>query len=356
MKPARILITGAGGSAAHNFVDALKLSSTDYYLVGTDTRPYHLELAQTDQKYLVPPVSDPGYLPTMNKIIDREKIDLVHTQPDVEVAFLAQYRDKLNAKVFLPPTSEIDLCHDKLRFNEVLKQAGVGVPEAYHLVDDNAVERAVVALRENHSKVWVRAIRGAGSKASLPISSAAQAKAWIAYWVSEKGLRPEDFMASQFLPGREFAWQSLWHEGKLVSSQGRERVEYVFGNLTPSGQTSSPSVARTVSRQDVNAVSEAAVRAVSRRPHGVYGVDMKEDEAGRPLVTEINIGRFFTTSNFFAHAGLNLPEMYVRLGLGQAVGRDVQQYNPLPDDLYWVRMMDMGYKLVKGDAWQARDL
>ena len=54
------------------------------------------------------------------------------------------------------------------------------------------------------------------------------------------------------------------------------------------------------------------------RATGVFCVDLKEDEAGRPLVTEINAGRFFTTSNFLAEAGANMPYSYVELALGGA--------------------------------------
>ena len=64
----RILITGAGGSAAYNFYDALKLSSTDLYVVGADMRPQHLELMDVDAKYLVPPVNDLGYVDAINRI------------------------------------------------------------------------------------------------------------------------------------------------------------------------------------------------------------------------------------------------------------------------------------------------
>jgi hypothetical protein len=203
-------------------------------------------------------------------------------------------------------------------------------------------------------RVWLRAIRGAGSRASLPVNSLYQGDAWIDYWRGFRGLDYGDFMASEFLPGPEFAWQSLWYGGELVTSQARERIEYIFGNLTPSGQTSSPSVARTVSRDDVNDAGIAAVRAVCDRPHGVFCVDMKEGADGRPKVTEINCGRFFTTSNFFAHAGLNMPAMYVELALtGRLAEPPPARLNPLPDDLYWVRMIDMGYRLVRGGSWSS---
>src|SRR5207245_2208796 len=135
------------------------------------------------------------------------------------------------------------------------------------------------------------------------------ARAWIAWWVDERGMQPRDFMAGEMLPGREFAYQSIWQDGELVAGQARERLEYLYGHLTPSGQTSTPSVARTVHEPAVDAAAQRAIQAVEAVPNGVYCVDLKQNAAGTPCVTEVNAGRFFTTSNFFAHAGLNMPDM-----------------------------------------------
>ncbi|QFU85455.1 hypothetical protein [Amycolatopsis sp. YIM 10] len=356
MSSARILITGAGGSAAYNFRDALAVSPNEYSVVGTDIKPYHLELLNVDAKYLVPPVSDPGYADAINRVIEAEKIDFVHPQPDVEVGFLAENRDRLNAPTFLPDAGAIALCHDKMAFNAHMKANGVSVPEAIKIDSQSDLKGALEELLKINPRVWLRAIRGAGSRGSLPINSYYQGDAWIDYWRGFRGLDYGDFMASEYLPGEEFAWQSLWHEGELITSQARSRIEYIFGNLTPSGQSSSPSVAKTVNRDDVNKIGEAAVRAVSAKPSGVFCVDMKENAQGVPMVTEINVGRFFTTSNFFAHAGLNMPDMYIQLGLGNQLAEKPAVYNPLPDDLYWVRMIDMGYQLVKEGEWAAKQI
>src|SRR5262249_45445768 len=136
------------------------------------------------------------------------------------------------------------------------------------------------------------------------------------------------------------------HEGNLIVSQARERVVYLYGHLTPSGQTSTPSVARTVHRDDINDVATRAIRAAEKKPHGIFCADLKEDAAGQPRITEINCGRFFTTSNFYAHAGVNFPHLYVRLGLGESVPPQ-SPYNAVPADYYWIRMTDMGYRLVR---------
>ena len=165
-----------------------------------------------------------------------------------------------------------------------------------------------------------------------------------------------DFMVSEFLGGREFAYQSVWQDGELIAGQARERVEYLYGHLTPSGQTSTPSVARTVALPGVDDLACAAIKALDPRPRGVYCVDIKESASGQPKVTEINAGRFFTTSNFFAHAGLNMPDMLVRCAFGEHPQR--RGSSPLEPDLYWIRMVDMPYRLVRGDeldCWPRAD-
>ncbi len=350
----RILVTGAGGSAAHNFVDALRLAQAEesLYIVGADVKPHHLPLTRTDRNYLVPRADSPDYLDALNRIIEREKVDFLHAQPDVEVDVISRRRHEIGATTFLPPDETVRRCADKMEFNRIMSQAGLPVPEAYFLQSEADLESALGALFSRHEKAWLRAIRGAGGRASLPVKKVEHARAWVDYWKTMRNLGWGDFMVSEFLPGREFAFQSLWHRGRLVVSQARERVEYIFGHLTPSGQSSSPSVARTVHRDDVNELSTRAILASDPAPHGVFCVDLKENAQGQPRVTEINCGRFFTTSNFYAHCGVNFPLTYLRLGLGQEVPA-FPTYNPVPADWWWVRMIDMGFTLVKGEDWKA---
>ena len=68
---------------------------------------------------------------------------------------------------------------------------------------------------------------------------------------------------------------------------------------------------------------------------------MTYDNAGHPCVTEINIGRFFTTHYFFTHAGLNMPDIYCRLAIRGEMPALQKKINPLPDGLVWIRGMDV---------------
>jgi carbamoyl-phosphate synthase large subunit len=351
----RIVVNGAGGSPAANFVHSLRLAPEPFHVVGTDTSAFHLELAPVDARYLLPRVDDPSYLDELNAVVEQEEAVLVHPQPEQEVLFLSRRHERVQAATLLPRAETVEICQDKATFAARMTEAGLPSPRFARPEDEESLRAATARILESRDQAWVRAVRGAGARASLPVSSPDQAVAWVRYWLELRGLGYGDFMVSEFLPGREFAFQSIWQDGRLVTSAARERLEYVFGHLMPSGQSSSPSVARTVHREDVNELASQAVLAVDAQATGVFCVDLKEDEDGRPLVTEINAGRFFTTSNFLAEAGANMPYSYVRLALGEAVN-GLPRFDAVEPDLYWVRMIDMGYKLVREGEWRSKRL
>lgn len=357
-KMKRVLVTGAGGSAAYNFIESLRDNpgGEKFYIVGADVSRYHIELANVDKRYIIPGVSAPDYVDKLNRLIEKEKIDFVHSQPDIEVNFLSRNKEKVKAKTFLPNSTTIDLCQNKMQFNSILKNNGIAVPDAFYLESEGDLEKALKILLSDNEKVWLRAIRGAGSRAALPVKEVQHAKAWIDYWKKMKGLGYGDFMVSEFLPGKEYAFQSLWLNGKLLMSQARERIEYIFGNLTPSGQSSSPSVAKTVQNDEVNQLVYKAVKAIDPGASGVFCADMKTDKNGKVKLIEINAGRFFTTSLFFSRAGMNMPYYYTKIGLGDEFHGNFKQFDNLPPEWYWVRMIDMGYKLIKDDEWTSEQI
>ena len=89
------------------------------------------------------------------------------------------------------------------------------------------------------------------------------------------------------------------------------------------------------------------MKAVSDKPHGIFGVDMAYDKKGMPNPTEINISRFFTTVLFFTEAGLNLPEIFKDIALYNEFPQLQKKINPLPDGLLWLRGMDTAPRLMK---------
>jgi carbamoyl-phosphate synthase large subunit len=351
-----VLLLGAGGSAAANVLDSLRRAPADYHVVGADASPTKLHLSAADECVVIPRAADDGYAAAIISAVERFRCDVVHPQPDPDVLAVGALRDEIPAHTYLPSQSALEIAADKLSFAARLREAGVPVPQTTTFSDIGDVASATAKLLTEHKQVWVRARVGAGARASLPVRQGAQAEAWVRWWVDERGLQGSDFMASEFLPGREFAYQSVWQDGELVAGQLRERLEYLYGHLTPSGQTSTPSVARTVEEPAIDLLAQLAIRTLDGVPCGAYCVDIKESESGVAKVTEINAGRFFTTSNFFAAAGLNMPDLLIRCALGEQPRRCGS--SPLPADLFWIRMVDMGYVLVSSDdldSWPRAD-
>ena len=345
----RILCTGAGGPAGINFIQSLRVAPEQMMIVGTEANEYYLHLAPTKKRYLVPKASDSNYMDSLNEIIRLEKIDFLHAQPDVEVEVVSENRERLDAKVFLPSKVAVRACQDKLESAKIWKRKGVPVARTIELRNEQAVDRA---FEELGSPLWIRARHGAGGRGSTPADNRETAVSWIRYWRSRKV--NWEFIAQEHLPGRNIAFHSLWQNGELITSMARERVEYIYPYLAPSGIMGTPAVQRTVHDEAVNKIGTEAVLAIDSVFSGIASVDLKENSEGVPCVTEINPGRMFTTSYFFSFASkilrgdycANIPYLYTRLAFKEKVP-DMPKYNVLPADVYWIRHMDAPARLVK---------
>jgi carbamoyl-phosphate synthase large subunit len=342
----RVLLLGAGGNAGINFVKALRLAFDDVYVVGLDRDRWNLVSSNADEQHLVTATTDDDKLRFVRDIAERAHVDFIHAQPDPEVRFLAAYREALAKWVFPHRLDLWERLADKLACQQIWSEKlALGFESAplARLVDDPARFEALCAKT---GKAWVRAVRGAGSRAALPVTTLAQAISWADYWVATRGMTYDDFMVAEFLPGREYAVQTFWTDGELVQSQARCRLVYFFGSLMPSGQSSTPAVAQIVDERDVYDAAYAAVRAIDPAPHGIYCVDLKRDANGRVVPMEVNYGRFFTTSDFFATVGVNTPAALVEYA---KTGRRNVAIESVKDPYVWIRGLDKEPVLVLGE-------
>lgn len=345
----RILVTGAGGPAGINFISSLGIAPEQMFIVGTEANRHFIHLATTDKKYVVPRATEPGYISKLNEIIRKEKIEFLHAQPDIEVEVVSANREKLDAPVYLPSKKAVAACQDKLESARLWKKHGIPVAEFIEIRAESDIDRA---FEELGSPIWIRATHGAGGIGSTPASNKQTATSWINYWKSRKA--GYKFIAQQHLPGRNLAFHSLWKDGELVTSMARERIEYIYPHLAPSGITGTPAVQKTVHNEAVNKTGTSAVLAIDPKFNGIACVDMKENDEGTPCVTEINAGRMFTTSFFFPFASkilrkdyyANIPYLYVKLAYKEKIP-DIPKYNSLPADVYWIRHIDAPARLVK---------
>ena len=334
----KILIAGAGGAPTEGVISSLQMDP-DNYVIGMGSEPTDVILSKAHKKYYIPYADTSEYKDRLLDILNKERPDLVHFQNDLEIFHASLIREDILAtgtKIFMPEHSVIDTCVHKYKSYKAFKDAGIDVPKNIEINTEEDLERAFKELADPHGKIWLRDSGiGGGGKGALPTNDYSLAKSWIDHYNGWG-----EFIAAEMLTSKTVTWLSIWHEGELILAQTRARQGWTHGNRAISGVTGVTKVGVTVSDDQVTEIAKNTVRAVSDKPHGIFGVDMAYDKSGIPNPTEINISRFFTTVRFFTEAGVNFPEIFKQLALGEEVSIDKGVINPLEDGLMWVRGMD----------------
>jgi len=317
----KILVTGAGGSASTNFIRSLRAMPEEVFIVGTDCNEYYINRSEADISYLAPPCNHEKYISFLNHIIKKHRLEFMHIQNDSEMKVVSELRDELHIKLFLPSKKTVSCCLSKYETYRKWQAGGIKV------------------LGE---KIWLREASGAGGRGSLAPKNFNQARAWIDYkagWGK--------FIAAELLTSKSTTWMSIWKNGELIVAQGRERLYWELGKISPSGISGATGAGLTISDPALDNIAINSIKCIDPTPHGIFSVDLTYDSSGIPNPTEINIGRFFTTHEFFTQAGLNMPEIYVRLAYGESPPELPKKINPLENGLIWIRGMDFLPVLIK---------
>lgn len=341
-----IAILGCGGNAGINFVKCIQKYDSSIKIIGFDIDKYNLASCNSDVKIYLPFNNPEEKIRIINQAIVEYKIEFIHAQPDIEVGFLCEFADKINCKAFNHTLEEHKLFNDKLKCSKLWRE-GLDLAFVSHSLNSVIENRDLWRRLSLNGKVWCRAITGAGSKAALPVSNFNEAINWAKYWVDNKGLTMKDFMLSEYLPGQEYAVLTFWVNGELIQSQARERLVYFFGSVMPSGQSSTPAVARIISNSDVYHVAKKAILTIAEIPNGIYCVDLKRSVTGDIIPMEVNYGRFFTTSDFFAELGVNTPAEYLRSVQDNYIPNI--QVNTINKPYLWIRGLDKSPTLTIDD-------
>lgn len=331
----RLLITRAGAGAANNLIRSLRAGDPADTVVGCHHDRFALRKSTADSNYLVHAPSHPAFVAALRRVIEAERIDLVIPTTDLDVRMLADGRDELPCRLFLPRPSVIALCQDKHDLAGFLRSRGIAAPLTYAVSSLDDVTEVFERLAPP-VPVWCRVRTGSGALGATPVRSAQQARDWIRWWGEVGAIPASAFTLSTYLPGRSFSAQSVWKDGRMILVKSFERLSPFVGGGQPSGVSSVAALARTVAEPPIAEVSTAAVRALDEDASGVYCFDLKGDADGNPCITEINAGRFSMSTNLYDLSGKrNMAAIAVRLALDEPV--DVQDEYDAADDYYMVR-------------------
>lgn len=307
-----ILVTGVGGPTPRSFVRAVKLSESEhagsFRFIGVDCNPLAYGLYDRslfDANHIVPRADDPDYWPEINRIIVQEKIGGAVILPEAEVlewAHHSESRLEQPVNVHLPDYNLAVELVNKHRLHKYLGSSSL-VPR-FSRVDPEHFDYGTLSDTVG-STFWIRSTEGSSGLGSLKIESEGALTQWISI---NRGVK--EFIATEYLPGRNLACKMLYFDGRLVRTACAERVEYIMAKVAPSGITGNTSFGRLVNEPELVKLSEEALESIASEAgtglNGIFTVDYKEDADGRPKITEINIRHVAFTSSIAA-GGANIP-------------------------------------------------
>jgi carbamoyl-phosphate synthase large subunit len=330
-----VLLAEAGSVPSNNVVRSLRAAG-DFVIIGCSADRFLLKKSDADRKYLMPVASHPAFVEVLVDVIRKEGVDLLIPTSDPMVRTIGQVRDRLPCRIFLPSIPTIRVCQDKYELTTLLRSRGVPVPPTLPVVTLDALDDLFERL--GGAPLWCRLRTGGAGRGASFVRTPAEAREWLRVW-RRHGVPEAAFTLSEYLPGRDYACQSLWRDGELVLVKAHERLSYLPGPIHPSAVATLSALAKTTADERVVDVGTAAVRAIDERATGVFGVDMRSDAQGMPLVTEVNAGRMYATTNLLDLTGAyNMAAIYVKLALGDPVHLDTPY--DLSEDYYLVRAVD----------------
>ena len=336
----RILTTACGGPSTLSFTRSLRDADPKkekYFIVGTDCDKYNIQRAEVDKSYLCPKATEQDYIKFIKHIIKKEKIDFLHSQPEIEAYTIGNNREEIEAagcKLFMPNQRTIELLRDKNSSYKIWKKAGIKVPLNITIYNYKDLKRA---YSEFGPEIWIRETIGAAGKGSLSRPTYEEALSHI-----ESKQMWGHSVAAQHLGDSQntVTWQSIWNDGDLVVAQGRKRLYWAFANRSQSGVTGLTGTGVTINDSKLDELAILCIKTADTKPHGIFSVDFTYDKNNIPNPTEINIAKFFTTHHFITKAGCNMPEILVQLGFGEYDG-PYGMLNPCESKMYWIRGIDV---------------
>ncbi len=327
----KILITGAGGSASIGLTRCLKNYFPKAKIIGVESDLFNSTLSETNITYLIPRVSDENYIKVLNHIILKEKIDFLYPQTDSEISAIAKNIRKIQCKTLIPSFKIISTCQNKYKLNQHLFAKKIPVPKTSLIKTSKDLKNAI-----KHKLFWLRNITGAGAKGAFLAENFEQATWWINF---QKGLG--HFTASEYMPGDNYGCDLLFADGKLIFSQIKRRLEYILSKANVVGITGTTGILETISTKFyLNDISERAVTTLDNNISGAFSVDIKCNLLSKPYVTEINPGRFLSSSmHLFAETKFPAPALVILIANNQKLP-SFPKRNPIKGGAILVRQLD----------------
>lgn len=341
-----ILFTGIGGPTPLGLAKSVKKAFPDFRCVGVDCSPWAANLYHSDvfdSTHRVVTGNAHNYWNVITRIIEKESIDFAFVVPETEVLVWSKRQNtaSLPCQTLLPDFEMASFCFNKLEVAAFLHPLGLA-PKTIAFNPQSSVNKCTNLVPY---PFWIRVKSGAGALGALKICNNKDLDTWL----SLHNYR-NDFIISEFLPGRNYACKLLFVEGKLLQHASAERIDYLLAASAPSGISGMCSRGRLLNRQDLVERSVTALKKISNKfkatLNGIFTVDFKGNSDASPLITEINI-RHVSFNHAFTLAGVNFAETTLNHFLGN---KTLSPNNIFKEEFFFIRGVDAPLRLIPPDS------
>ena len=266
-------------------------------VVGDVSEDENVGFALADETVRIPPATDPDLVDKLLDICREHEVDVVWPVYDGELEPLAAARRRFESegvRLLIADEGTVRLCLDKAAFYGRLADTG-WVPICQVVRTGDELQAAAAALGYPRRRVAVKPTRGTGGRGFHVIDAGAASRARFLGERAEGTVCtlgaavealghddgrdvPGEILVMPFVEGAEYGCDVLAEDGEVVAAVTRRKLPPVRdGFHTRIIVDEAPKVVATVA----NVVG--AIEA-----DGLLSVDLREDEAGRLKVLEIN--------------------------------------------------------------------
>jgi carbamoyl-phosphate synthase large subunit len=341
MKEYTILMTSVGNDGFPSVLDALRRSKQfKFKAVGVDSRQSAPGLYLCDQGFVIEPRSHAKHFDALRKILKESNADFFLPLSTIDQFFYASQLDKISdvlpkERVIVSDAEALRVANNKYLLLEFLKNNGFETPTYHKVTSIDELKSRVADCGFPKSPFVLKTDEGTGAQgvkivhADIPskqrlfdrnnlnitfdelIYHLPRIKEWPSMHVVE------------YLPGDEFSVDVLCKEGVSYSIVVRKRFETLYGLAL---------TAEVVKIPEIEELSEAIVRKLNLSY--IINLQFKMNKDGKPRIIEIN-PRIPGTIGLSIAAGVNMPELAVRLALGEKLSGKIEPQNGLVSLRYW---------------------
>lgn len=264
------------------------------HIIAVDANPLAPALQYADRFYLVPPLTDESYIPTLAQICSREQVNLIFPLIDPDVSLLSQYCNVLEAtgaKVVVVPPNAARTTADKWLTYLFFHAHNIPTPRTW-------LPSHVKEIEVNYP-VIVKPRFGSAGKNVFKANNRRELDFFLEYV-------PEP-LVQEYLSGPEVTSDVICDfTGEVLAVVSRQRIEVRSGEVTKG---------KTVYEPEIIRFSVAIAKALGAIGPITLQCFVQE---GRPYFTEVN-ARFGGGVPLGIAAGVTAPHWYLALAAGMAL-------------------------------------